>query len=68
VILMPHWANQSRKDPESWITGGEPATQGQINYLKSIAAQSKTEVETKNLTKAEAAKKIESLQRFMHSR
>jgi Protein of unknown function (DUF3072) len=49
------------KDPDDWKTGDEPITGAQRSYLETLATEAGEEVDT-NLTKAEAAKKIEELQ------
>ncbi|HWJ26794.1 MAG TPA: DUF3072 domain-containing protein [Flavisolibacter sp.] len=49
------------KDPEDWKTGDEPITGAQRSYLNTLASEAGEEVNS-NLTKADAAKKIEELQ------
>ena len=50
------------KDPEDWKTGDEPMTGAQRSYLQTLCDEAKEEFD-ENLTKAEAAKRIEELQR-----
>jgi hypothetical protein len=50
-----------RKDPEKWTTGDEPMTGAQRSYLHTLAEEAGEEVDD-NLTKAEAAERIEALQ------
>ena len=50
------------KNPDDWKTGDEPITGAQQSYLETLATEAGEEVETDDLTKAEAAKKIEELQ------
>ena len=50
------------KDPEDWITGDEPMTGAQRSYLNTLASEAGEKPE-EELTKAEASKKIEELQR-----
>ena len=50
------------KDPEDWKTGDEPITGAQKSYLQTLADEAGEEVDL-NLTKAEASKRIEELQR-----
>jgi hypothetical protein len=52
-------ADNTQKDPKDWKTGGLNATGAQISYLETIAAEAGEKIDTKNLTKDEAAKKIE---------
>ncbi len=49
------------KDPDSWLTGDEPATASQLSYLETLANDSGREVPT-DVTKAEASKLIDELQ------
>jgi Protein of unknown function (DUF3072) len=50
------------KDPEDWVTGEEPMTGPQESYLRTLAQEAGEEVE-EGLTKAEASRRIEELQR-----
>ena len=49
------------KNPDDWKTGNEPMTGAQESYLETLSTEAGEEVE-KDLTKAEAAKKIDELQ------
>jgi len=49
------------KDPSDWVTGDEPVTGPQQSYLSTLAQQAGEQVETTELTKAEASQKIEEL-------
>lgn len=49
------------KDPEDWKTGDEPMTGAQRSYLHTLAEEAGEEVPD-DLTKAEAAQRIEKLQ------
>jgi hypothetical protein len=49
------------KDPESWVTGDEPATASQLSYLQTLATDSGTEV-PEQLSKADASRLIDELQ------
>lgn len=50
------------KDPEQWVTGDEPMTGPQMSYLKTLCTEAKEPFDEK-LTKAEASKRIEELQK-----
>lgn len=50
------------KDPSDWVTGDEPATGPQQSYLSTLAQQAGEQVETTDLTKAQASQKIDELQ------
>lgn len=50
------------KDPNEWTTGSEPMTGAQRSYLKTLS-DSAGEPFDENLSKSEAAKKIDELQK-----
>ncbi|SFP81000.1 Protein of unknown function [Amycolatopsis arida] len=50
------------KDPEDWVTGDEPMTGPQESYLHTLAQEAGEEV-PEGLTKVEASKLIDELQR-----
>jgi hypothetical protein len=50
------------KDPDEWKTGDEAMTGAQRSYLQTLADEAGEEVDM-NLTKAEASKLIDELQR-----
>jgi hypothetical protein len=49
------------KDPEEWKTGDEPMTGAQESYVHTLAREAGEEV-PEEMSKAEAAEKIEELQ------
>ncbi|HZS57879.1 MAG TPA: DUF3072 domain-containing protein [Gemmatimonadaceae bacterium] len=49
------------KEPDDWKTGDEPMTGAQRSYLKTLSDEAKEPFD-ENLTKAEAAKRIDQLQ------
>jgi hypothetical protein len=49
------------KDPDEWVTGEEPMTGPQESYLTTLAQEAGVDVD-RDLTKAEASKKIDELQ------
>ena len=51
------------KQPDDWVTGDEPMTGAQRSYLKTLSEEAQEEFD-ENLTKAEAAKRIEELQQI----
>lgn len=58
----PDDASNTIKDPDTWTTGGEPATGAQLSYLKTLMGEAKQEFdETKEITKSDASKLIEEL-------
>jgi hypothetical protein len=54
-------ANGTEKDPEQWVTGGEPMTGAQRSYLDTLAREAGEEISA-DLTKAEASEHIDRLQ------
>src|SRR5690242_19754819 len=50
------------KDPEDWTTGDEPMTGPQRSYLQTLCREAGEDFDS-TLSKAEASKKIEELQR-----
>jgi hypothetical protein len=50
------------KRPEDWTTGDEPMTGAQRSYLKTLCEEAKEAFDDK-LTKAQASKRIDELQR-----
>lgn len=53
--------DNTQKDPQDWKTGDEPMTGAQRSYLHTLADEAGEEV-SDDLTKAEAAQRIEELQ------
>jgi hypothetical protein len=51
----------AQKDPEEWVTGDEPMTGAQASYLNTLAREAGEEA-PKDLTNAEASKKIDAFQ------
>ena len=58
--LRPEDRPGLEKDPEDWVSGGEPMTGAQASYLETLARQTGTEVPG-NLSKADASKLIDEL-------
>ena len=54
-------ASNLEKDPDEWVSGGEPMTGAQASYLKTLSEEAKVEFD-EELTKAEASKRIDELQ------
>jgi len=58
-----HPTSNAEKDPDQWTTGDEPMTGAQASYLKTLSEEaSQPEAYDASLTKAEASKRIDSLQ------
>ena len=57
-----HPIDNAEKDPEDWVTGGEPMTGAQRSYLKTLSEQAHQPAAfADNLSKAEASKRIDAL-------
>jgi len=55
-------ADNTRKDPDEWVSGDDPMTGAQASYLKTLCEQAGTPEEfNDNLTKAEASKLIDDM-------
>ena len=51
----------AEKDPDDWVTGAEPMTGAQASYLKTLSEEAGEPFDA-DLTKAEASRRIDSLQ------
>jgi hypothetical protein len=51
------------RDPEHWKTGDEPMTAAQRSYLETLMTEAGEQLDDDALTKAEAAIRIEELQK-----
>lgn len=58
---QPNQDGNRIKPPDEWKTGDEPMTGAQDSYVHTLAQEAGEQVDD-DLTKAEAAKKIEELQ------
>jgi hypothetical protein len=53
-----------QKDPDDWTTGDEPMTGAQASYLKTLCEEAgEADAFDPTLTKAEASKRIDEMQR-----
>jgi len=52
--------SNTEKDPEDWVTGGEPMTGAQASYLKTLCEETGEDFD-ENLTKAQASERIDEL-------
>lgn len=62
VLVDPDRPSNLEKDPDEWTTGDEPLTGAQASYLKTLSEEAGKAFEP-NLTKAEASKRIDALQK-----
>jgi hypothetical protein len=54
--------SNTEKEPDDWVSGDDPMTGAQASYLKTLSEQcGEPEAVQRNLTKAEASKRIDAL-------
>jgi hypothetical protein len=54
--------DNTKKDPDEWVSGDDPMTGAQASYLKTLCEQAGTpELYDDDLTKAEASKRIDEM-------
>ena len=54
--------DNTRKDPDEWVSGDDPMTGAQASYLKTLCEQAGApEMFDANLTKAQASKLIDEM-------
>jgi Protein of unknown function (DUF3072) len=52
------------KDPENWVSGGDPMTDAQASYLKTLSEQAgQSDPTREGMTKAEASELIDEMRR-----
>lgn len=57
------------KDPNDWVSGGDPMTGAQASYLKTLSEQAhQPDAFAPNLTKAETSKRIDALKQLIKER
>ena len=59
--------DNTKKDPDEWVSGDDPMTGAQASYLKTLCEQAgMSELYDDNLTKAEASKLIDEVREKAH--
>ena len=59
--------DNTKKDPDEWVSGDDPMTGAQASYLKTLCEQAgMSELYDDNLTKAEASKLIDEMREKAH--
>ena len=54
--------DNTKKNPDEWVSGDDPMTGAQASYLKTLCEQAGSpELYNDNLTKAEASKRIDQM-------
>ncbi len=60
--LDPDPPSNTEKNPDEWVSGGDPMTGAQASYLKTLSEEcGQPEAYEDGLTKAEASKRIDAL-------
>ncbi|CAN5388986.1 hypothetical protein BH10PSE2_BH10PSE2_24930 [soil metagenome] len=60
--LDPHPGSNTEKDPDDWVSGGDPMTGAQASYLKTLSEEAgQPDVFDETIDKAEASRRIEAL-------
>lgn len=60
--LDPDPGDNTQKDPDQWVSGGDPMTGAQASYLKTLSEEAHDDAQfAEDLTKAEASKRIDAL-------
>lgn len=59
--LDEHPASNTEKDPEDWVSGDDPMTGAQASYLTTLSEEAGEDLPAKNLSKAEASRRIDEL-------
>jgi hypothetical protein len=53
--------DNTRKNPDEWVSGDDPMTGAQESYLKTLCEQAGVDAFNEDLTKAQASKLIDEL-------
>ncbi len=59
--LDEHPASNTEKNPDDWVSGGDPMTGAQASYLTTLSEEAHVEPPSADLSKADASKKIDAL-------
>ena len=60
--LDPDPPTNTEKNPDDWVSGGEPMTGAQASYLKTLSEEAHDDQAFQDdLTKAEASKRIDAM-------
>lgn len=67
--LRPEPGSNTEKDPDEWVSGGEPMTGAQASYLKTLSEEAHDGAAFQSdLTKAEASRRIDQLKQKLERR
>jgi hypothetical protein len=59
--LDPDPGSNTQKDPDEWVSGGEPMTGAQASYLTTLSEEAGEAPPPSDLSKADASKRIDAL-------
>lgn len=59
--LDDHPASNTEKNPDNWVSGGDPMTGAQASYLTTLAEEAGEAPPAEGLSKAAASKAIDAL-------
>lgn len=53
--------SNTQKDPDDWVSGGDPMTGAQASYLQTLSEEAGEEPPADGISKADASKRIDAL-------
>lgn len=60
--LDPDPGSNTQKDPDDWVSGGDPMTGAQKSYLKTLSEEvGEPDAFSEDIDKAEASRRIDAL-------
>uniref|UniRef100_UPI0035CB6E9B DUF3072 domain-containing protein n=1 Tax=uncultured Sphingomonas sp. TaxID=158754 RepID=UPI0035CB6E9B len=59
--LDEHPDSNTEKDPDQWVSGGDPMTGAQASYLTTLSEEAHVAAPPADLSKADASKRIDEL-------
>ena len=66
--LDPNPPTNTEKDPDDWVSGGDPMTGAQASYLKNLSEEvDQPDAFEEGLDKAEASRRIDELKGRMNA-
>jgi hypothetical protein len=66
--LDPNPPTNTEKDPDDWVSGGDPMTGAQASYLKTLSEEvDQPDAFEEGLDKAEASRRIDELKGRMNA-
>jgi hypothetical protein len=59
--LDQHPGSNTEKDPDDWVSGGDPMTGAQASYLTTLCEEAHVDAPAEDLSKADASRMIDEL-------